>query len=124
MSQINTLEILIAETEKELIRLRRLHAILVHGAEVVDSDKLEVLSLSIRTYNSLKRGGIAYVKQLIDIVKDNPENLNDFRGLGAQSRREIFRKLAKEGFITEEYCVKLLSQINSSGWVVARGIRA
>jgi len=56
---------------------------------------LEELNLSTRAYNSLKRGGISTLGQLLGKSK---EGLPPLPGLGAKSRDEVEELIAKLGF--------------------------
>jgi len=56
---------------------------------------LEELNLSTRTYNSLKRGGISTLGQLLEKSKGG---LPPLPGLGAKSRGEVEELIAKLGF--------------------------
>jgi DNA-directed RNA polymerase subunit alpha len=56
---------------------------------------LEELGLSVRAYNSLRRGGISTLGQLIELAQDG---LPPLPGLGAKSRTEVESLLASYGF--------------------------
>jgi len=56
---------------------------------------LEELNLSTRSYNSLKRGGISTLGQLLERSR---EGLLVLPGLGAKSRDEVEDLIAKRGF--------------------------
>ena len=56
---------------------------------------LEKLNLSTRAYNSLKRGGISTLGQLLEKSR---EGLPPLPGLGAKSRNEVAEVLARLGF--------------------------
>lgn len=58
-------------------------------------EPIEELKLSVRAFNSLRRGGITNIGQLIDISKDG---LPPLPGLGAKSRDEVEAVLADLGF--------------------------
>ena len=60
---------------------------------------LEELNLSTRSYNSLRRGGISTLGQLIEKSKGG---LPPLPGLGAKSRGELEELLAKLGFSVSE----------------------
>ncbi len=60
---------------------------------------LEELNLSTRTYNSLKRGSISTLGQLLE--KSN-EGLPPLPGLGTKSRGELEELMAKLGFLVPE----------------------
>jgi DNA-directed RNA polymerase subunit alpha len=69
------------------------------GALLIPPDQynnpLEKLNLSTRAYNSLKRGGISTLGQLLEKSK---EGLPPLPGLGAKSRGEVADLMAKLGF--------------------------
>ena len=69
------------------------------GALLIPPDQyntpLENLNLSTRAYNSLKRGGISTLGQLLERSK---EGLPILPGLGAKSRGEVADVLADLGF--------------------------
>ena len=56
---------------------------------------LEELELSVRTYNCLKRAGIRYVDELLEMTD---EDLRQVRSLGPKSIEEIHEKLKEFGF--------------------------
>ena len=59
------------------------------------NEPIEELNLSVRAFNSLRRGGITSIGQLIEIAKDG---LPPLPGLGAKSRGEVEAVLADLGF--------------------------
>ena len=59
------------------------------------NEPIEELNLSVRAFNSLRRGGIASIGQLIEIAKDG---LPPLPGLGAKSRGEVEAVLVDLGF--------------------------
>jgi DNA-directed RNA polymerase subunit alpha len=58
------------------------------------NEPIEELNLSVRAFNSLRRGGITSIGQLIEIAKDG---LPPLPGLGAKSRGEVEAVLANLG---------------------------
>lgn len=59
------------------------------------NDKIDVLNLSVRAYNVLKRGGINTIDQLINTPKDD---LMRLRNMGTKPMQEIETVLNKYGF--------------------------
>jgi len=59
------------------------------------NEAIEELNLSVRAFNSLRRGGITNIGQLIEIAKDG---LPPLPGLGAKSRSEVEAVLTDLGF--------------------------
>jgi DNA-directed RNA polymerase subunit alpha len=57
---------------------------------------LEELDLSIRAYNSLRRGGVSNFGQLVDLSQDG---LPPLPGLGAKSRSEVETLLTNLGYV-------------------------
>ena len=58
-------------------------------------DKIDILNLSVRAYNTLKRGGINTIDQLINTPR---EDLMRLRNMGANAMKEIETTLNKYGF--------------------------
>jgi len=59
------------------------------------NEPIEELNLSVRAFNSLRRGGITNIGQLVEIAKDG---LPPLPGLGAKSRGEVEAVLADLGY--------------------------
>jgi len=57
---------------------------------------LEELELSVRAYNSLRRGGVSNLGQLMDLTQDG---LPPLPGLGAKSRSEVEALMANLGYV-------------------------
>lgn len=57
---------------------------------------IEELSLSVRSYNALKRGGFDYIDKVIDAISDG--ELMKLRNLGIKSFVEIQVKLMEYGY--------------------------
>jgi DNA-directed RNA polymerase subunit alpha len=57
---------------------------------------LEELDLSVRAYNSLRRGGVLNLGQLMDLTQDG---LPPLPGLGAKSRNEVEALIANLGYV-------------------------
>ena len=64
--------------------------------------KLEELELSVRSFNSLKRGGCNTVGDMQDLLDEEGNGLRRIRNLGARSEAEIKEKLEEisEGRVT------------------------
>lgn len=62
------------------------------GAADINDDSLENLGLSIRTYNALRRGGIAKVSDIKSV-----QQLHLIRQIGGTAEKEVLDKLAKRG---------------------------
>ena len=60
------------------------------------NEPIEELNLSVRAFNSLRRGGITNIGELVEIAKDG---LPPLPGLGAKSRGEVEAVLADLGCI-------------------------
>jgi len=73
---------------------------------------LEKLNLSTRAYNSLKRGGISSLGQLLEKSK---EGLPPLPGLGAKSRGEVADLMAKFGFPLISNSKKKRNETQNSG---------
>ena len=59
-----------------------------------NDDDIAVLDLSVRSYNCLRRAGIQYVSELIEL---NEDQLLSIRCLGKKSAREIIKSLERLG---------------------------
>ena len=57
--------------------------------------KIEELDLSVRSFNSLKRGGCHTVGDILDVMGEDGNGLRRLRNLGARSESEIKGKLEK-----------------------------
>ena len=55
--------------------------------------KIEELDLSVRSFNSLKRGGCNTVGDILDVMGEDGQGLRRIRNLGARSESEIKEKL-------------------------------
>ena len=55
--------------------------------------KIEELELSVRSFNSLKRGGCNTVGDILDVMGEDGQGLRKIRNLGARSEAEIKEKL-------------------------------
>lgn len=73
---------------------------------------LEKLNLSTRSYNSLKRGGISTLGQLLEKSK---EGLPPLPGLGAKSKSEVADLMAKLGFPLATNSKKRGNETQNSG---------
>ena len=59
--------------------------------------KIEDLELSVRSFNSLKRGGCNTVGDILDLIDEDGNGLRRIRNLGARSEAEIKEKLEELG---------------------------
>ena len=66
---------------------------------VTEESEIEMLGLSSRTYNTLKRAGMHTVGKLVSYTK---EDLKNVHYLGDHSLREIIGRLADCGFTLKE----------------------
>ena len=57
------------------------------------SIRIEDLELSVRSFNSLKRGGCNTVGDILDVMGEDENGLRRIRNLGARSEAEIKEKL-------------------------------
>lgn len=57
--------------------------------------KIEDLDLSVRSFNSLKRGGCSTVGDILDLLDEEGNGLRRIRNLGTRSETEIKDKLEK-----------------------------
>lgn len=73
------------------------------GAQLMDTD-IEMLSLSVRSYNSLKRAGLDTIGKIIGSI-ESMQDLLKFRNLGKNSAVEIMQKM-------KEYQESLLTDID------------
>lgn len=73
------------------------------GAQLMDTD-IEMLSLSVRSYNSLKRAGLNTIGKIIGSI-ESMQDLLKFRNLGKNSAVEIMQKM-------KEYQESLLTDID------------
>ena len=64
----------------------------VYVNDTAANTDIEVLDLSPRSYNSLKRAGIESVGKLVESI-DNTQNLLRHRNLGQKSAAEIMYKI-------------------------------
>lgn len=94
---------LTVDLEKERARLLYLLAnpekIEISKDEISNNYPLEMLDLSVRSYNSLRRSGIKTLGEII--IKDEWE-LRRIRGMGSKSVKEIKEKLQELGFSLQE----------------------
>ena len=58
--------------------------------------RLEDLNLSVRSFNSLKRGSCSTVGDILDLMDEDGNGLRRIRNLGARSETEIKEKLESE----------------------------
>lgn len=65
--------------------------------------KIEDLNLSVRSFNSLKRGGCSTVGDILDLMDEEGNGLRRIRNLGTRSEAEIKEKLE---LIRMEYASK------------------
>ena len=65
--------------------------------------RLEDLNLSVRSFNSLKRGSCSTVGDILDLMDEDGNGLRRIRNLGARSETEIKEKLEE---IRTEYARK------------------
>jgi len=63
--------------------------LLIESIPLLD-EGLEMLDLSVRTYNTLRRSGIKTIKEILELTK---ENLRKIRHLGTNSEMEIEKQL-------------------------------
>lgn len=80
----------IIQQEKDLLRVRRKLGEIPLGSDY--SDTIDVLDLTVRSYNVLRRNGIQTVAQLKDT---DPEKLSWMRNLGPVCYKDITTKLEK-----------------------------
>ena len=64
------------------------------------SDPIEILSLSTRSFNSLKRAGVVTIGEVIRLIEAEEGGLRKIRNLGAGSEREILENVDR--YRTEE----------------------
>ena len=67
--------------------------------QILEDDSLDVLNLSARSYNWLKRGGIHTISQLSALTI---ADLKQFRNLGKRSLDEVVQACARIGIILQE----------------------
>lgn len=108
-AKINELQEKVENKEKELasklhllrIKIEKMNTILQEAGYKLkldtpeDNASIELLNLSIRSYNCLKRAGINTIKELTLKTK---EDLKEVRNLGSKGIEEIIEKLEKTGY--------------------------
>ena len=67
------------------------------------STKIEDLNLSVRSFNSLKRGGCSTVGDILDLMDEEGNGLRRVRNLGMRSETEIKEKIEQ---LRLEYAAK------------------
>ena len=65
------------------------------SADTLSEDGIELLNLSVRSYNCLLRAGMPRIR---DILETEPEDLIGIRNFGAVSQREVIAAMRKLGF--------------------------
>lgn len=64
------------------------------------NDGIEVLDLSVRVYNSLKRSGITHTADLLEMLQRGPDSLFAIRNFGERSVDEVVSRLHEKGYIS------------------------
>lgn len=65
---------------------------------------IEVLDLSVRTFNSLKREGYYHIDQILEIIRaDRVNHLREIRNFGDKAFDELMGQLAKKGFLIDKH---------------------
>lgn len=74
------------------------------ATEYLNSDIVE-LSLSVRSYNCLKRAGCSTIGDVIRIIDEDENGLKRIRNLGSRSEEEILSKIQefREGYESIDY---------------------
>ncbi len=62
---------------------------------------IEVLDLSTRVFNALKRAGIHTVGAVLDQVRKGPNALTNIRNFGEKSLQELMEKLREKGYLDD-----------------------
>lgn len=65
-----------------------------------DGYSLEKLNLTTRTYNALRRYGILYINDLLDLYKTDKEKIKRIRNIGEESFKEI--ESALQSYLDQE----------------------
>ncbi len=63
---------------------------------------IEVLDLSTRVFNALKRAGIHTVGEVLEQLRKGPNALIGIRNFGEKSLHELMERLKEKGFLEEE----------------------
>ena len=63
---------------------------------------IEVLDLSVRVYNSLKRTGITTVGEVLELLEKGEEAVMSIRNFGEKSLEELHQKMREKNFIKDE----------------------
>jgi DNA-directed RNA polymerase subunit alpha len=65
--------------------------------------EIDVLDLSVRTYNSLKRTGITTIGEVLEILERGPNTLLMIRNFGERSLNEVIRQLKEKGYWPDDW---------------------
>lgn len=71
------------------------------SGELADTP-IEVLDLSVRVYNSLKRTGISTVGDVLDLLRRGEQAINSIRNFGEKSMEELRQKMREKGFLNDD----------------------
>ena len=84
----------------------------IYLTDSMKETEIEVLELSVRSMNCLRRAGIRTIGDFVDVVK-NEEDLKKIRSCGEKSVKEIMRRVFcyQYGVLNEEMKRKYVKQI-------------
>ncbi len=71
------------------------------SSEVADTP-IEVLDLSVRVYNSLKRTGISTVGDVLELLQKGDQATSSIRNFGEKSMEELRQKMREKGFLKDD----------------------
>ena len=71
---------------------------------------IEVLDLSVRTFNSLKRTGITIVGEVLEMLDRGPNAMLAIRNFGEKSLDELVTRLKEKGYLPQTHEVANLNE--------------